>query len=80
MNKNYKPINNSFHEHWKLHGYLSPFMIEELLDLVDDKDAEITKLTETIDELEDDIRHFSNEVDDLNAQVRALEDEVQELS
>lgn len=79
MNKNYKPINNTFREHWKIHGYLSPAMIEELLDLLDDRDTEITKLTDTIDDLEDDVRHFSSEVDDLNAQVRVLEDEIQEL-
>lgn len=80
MNENYKPINNSFREHWKIHGYLSPTMIEELLDLVDDRNDEITKLTETIDTIEVDVRDAYNEVDDLNAQVRALEDEVQELS
>ena len=32
MNKEYKASNNSYREHFKLHGYLSPTMIEELLD------------------------------------------------
>lgn len=80
MNKEYKPLNNTYREHWKLHGYLSPTMIEELLDLVDDKDDEITKLTEQVDDLERDVKAAYNEVGDLNAQVRALEDEIQELS
>lgn len=80
MNKEYKPLNNSYREHWKLHGYLSPTMIEELLDLVDDKDDEITKLTEQVDDLDRDVQSAYNEVDDLNTQVRALEDEIQELS
>lgn len=41
MNKEIKPSNNSFREHWKLHGYLSPEMIEQLLDKVDDFEKEI---------------------------------------
>lgn len=41
MNKNYKPINNIFREHYHLHGYLSSTMIEELLDLIDDKQQEL---------------------------------------
>lgn len=55
MNKNYKPINFTFREHWKLHGYLSPTMIEELLDEVDDMDDEITELTEQTDDLEQEL-------------------------
>ena len=51
MNKEIKPSNNSFREHWKLHGYLSATMIEELLDLVDDKGDEITKMIDIIDDL-----------------------------
>lgn len=50
MTKEYKPSNNSFREHFKLYGYLSPTMIEELLDLVDDKDNEITQLEHDNDE------------------------------
>ena len=69
MNKNYKPLNNSFREHWKIHGHLSPTMIEELLDLVDDRDAEITELIEAIDDLNADADRAHEEIADLNAQV-----------
>lgn len=55
MNKDYKPSNFSFREHWKLHGYLSPTMIEELLDLVNDKDDEITQLERVVDDLEQEL-------------------------
>lgn len=50
MNKEYKPSNNSYREHWKLHGYLSPTMIEELLDKVDDLEREIAQLGRDNDE------------------------------
>ena len=80
MNKEYKPLNNSFRDHWKLHGYLSPTMIEELLDMVDDKDDEIKMLEDTINDLETDVNNLTDEIGDLNIQVRALEDEIQELS
>lgn len=36
MNKNYKPSNNSYREHFHIHRCLSPIMIEELLNKVDD--------------------------------------------
>lgn len=79
MNKEFKPSNYSFRDHWKLHGYLSPTMIEELLDLVDDKDDEITELTEQVDDLETDVNNLTDEIGDLNNQVRALEDEIQDI-
>lgn len=44
MNKKFKPSNNSFHEHFKLHNYLSPEMIEQLLDKVDGLETEISIL------------------------------------
>lgn len=46
MNKNYKPINSTFREHFKIHGYLSLEMIEELLDKVDDLEREIQRCYE----------------------------------
>jgi hypothetical protein len=51
MNKEYKPVNNTFREHWKLHGYLSPSMIEELLDKVDDLEVQINEFEHGVDEL-----------------------------
>jgi hypothetical protein len=56
MNKEYKPINNTYREHFKLHNYLSPEMIEELLDKVDD-------LEEKASQLESDVK-YENEVDE----------------
>lgn len=50
MNKEYKPANNTFREHFKLYGYLSTAMIEELLDKVDSLNRE---LQECITSLED---------------------------
>jgi enoyl-CoA hydratase/carnithine racemase len=47
MNKEYKPVNNTFREHWKLHNYLSPSMIEELMDKVDDLEAKVNLLSTT---------------------------------
>lgn len=64
MNKNYKPINNSFREHYRLHGYLSSTMIEELLNLVDDIEDTIPSLESTIRNLEDDVRYWKSITDD----------------
>jgi hypothetical protein len=44
MNKEYKSINNSYREHFKLYNYLSPEMIEELLDKVDDLEEKVSRL------------------------------------
>jgi hypothetical protein len=44
MNKEYKSINNSYREHFKLYNYLSPEMIEELLDKVDDLEEKVSQL------------------------------------
>lgn len=41
MNKEIKPSTNSFREQFHLHNYLSPKMIEELLDKVDDLEIEL---------------------------------------
>lgn len=52
MNKEYKPVNNTFREHWKLHGYLSPTMIEELLAKVDTLDGSLTTVEQLLTEAE----------------------------
>jgi hypothetical protein len=44
MNKEYKAINNSHREHFAVHNYLSPEMIEELLDKVDKLEVEVSRL------------------------------------
>ena len=64
MNKNCKPSNYSFHEHYHLLGYLSSIMIEELLDLVDDIEDTIPSLESTIRGLEDDVRYWKSITDD----------------
>lgn len=50
MNKELKPSNYTFCEHFKLYGYLSPTMIEELLDKVDDLEHYITQSEHDNDE------------------------------
>ena len=64
MNKNYKPINNSFREHWKLHGCLSPTMIEDLLDLIDDLVDAVPPLESTTRKSKDDVRYWKSITDD----------------
>jgi hypothetical protein len=48
MNKEYKSINNSYREHLKLHNYLSPEMIEELLDKVNDLEEKVSQLISAV--------------------------------
>jgi hypothetical protein len=50
MNKEYKSVNNSYREHFKLHNYLSPEMIEELLDKVDDLEEKVSMLESNVDD------------------------------
>ena len=60
MNKNYKSINNSFREHNHLHAYLSPTMIEELLDLIDDLVDAVPPLESTTRKSKDDVRYWKS--------------------
>jgi hypothetical protein len=48
MNKEYKSINNSFREHFKLYNYLSPEMINALLDKVDDLEEKVSMLESNV--------------------------------
>lgn len=63
MNKNYKPINNSFREHYHLHGHLSPTMIEELLDLVDDLERDVDEVEHEKEELRREIVYLREQVE-----------------
>jgi hypothetical protein len=46
MSKEIKPSNFTFREQFKAHNYLSPVMIEELLDKVDDLTREVKRSVE----------------------------------
>jgi hypothetical protein len=56
MNKEYKPLNYSYREQFRTHNYLSPEMIEELLDKVDN-------LEERVSQLESDVQYENEQVD-----------------
>jgi hypothetical protein len=60
MNKEYKPVNNSYREHFKLHGYLSPAMVEEILDKVDELKEQSRKLQYDLDKSDSETRYWMN--------------------
>jgi hypothetical protein len=60
MNKEYKPVNNTFREHWKLHNYLSPSMIEELMDKVDDLKQELSECISSLQGADQEAEYWRN--------------------
>jgi hypothetical protein len=50
MNKEYRNSNNSFREHFTVHNYLSPEMIEELLDKVDELEVKVSQLESDVED------------------------------
>jgi hypothetical protein len=62
MNREYKPVNNSYREHFKIYGYLSPKMIEELLDKVDSLDNHVEVVEQLLVEAEESVDYWKSRV------------------
>jgi hypothetical protein len=66
MNKEYKPVNISYREHFKLHGYLSLTMIEELLDKVDELEDQVYNLERDAEESHNEMVHWREQCENMD--------------
>jgi outer membrane murein-binding lipoprotein Lpp len=66
MNKEIKLSNFTFREHFKIHGYLSPEMIEELLEKVDDLEDKVSKLESDVQDENEQAYYWKMKYETLN--------------
>jgi hypothetical protein len=66
MNKEYKPVNISYREHFKLHGYLSLTMIEELLDKVDELEGRVSTAEHDAEESHNEMVYWREQCENMD--------------